>query len=88
MPRNFDHIEESLLLGLQESVHVAARADSWVGYFNVCGWKHLVGYVIRQTAETRRQRVARLASELVAPYARAASPLEALRFAAASELQQ
>ncbi len=47
MPRIFDNIEQELLPALQQTLHVATRADFCIGYFNLRGWKRLGEYVER-----------------------------------------
>ena len=44
MPIIFDRVELPLLPALKALLMVTGRADFCVGYFNLCGWRHLAGY--------------------------------------------
>jgi hypothetical protein len=47
MPRIFDHIDQSLLPALQETLGLSARADFCVGYLDLRGWKAIDEYIDR-----------------------------------------
>ena len=51
MPTIYDNIEQSLLDGLKDALHVAKRGDFCVGYFNLRGWRSIATEIDNISAE-------------------------------------
>jgi hypothetical protein len=51
VPRIFDSIQQSLLPALRQTILVSYRADFFVGYFNLRGWKNLQDQIARWSGD-------------------------------------